>query len=315
MGAALLAPASAQDSETKAAKKARETAELCGLLTAAADRHGVPHGFFIRLIWKESRFNPNAVSPVGAQGIAQFMPTTARLRGLKNPFDREEALYASASFLSDLEARFGSWALAAAGYNGGPLRVRPFVEGKAGLPYETLDYVYSITGRPAQYWAARARKGPLPRINVPERWHRTGDLAAPAPAPAEVEATLPYPPARRPDTIAAKVDCPKLVAKLGTARTSPRLPGGATSGWTVWGAQVAGHINRSVAMRQYSRLKRRLPRDLVARGPNVVVRRFAARGRRPLHAVQFGAPNRSAAQKLCKRIAKALAPCVVVRNS
>ncbi|MEM8852432.1 MAG: lytic transglycosylase domain-containing protein, partial [Pseudomonadota bacterium] len=138
----------------EAEKKAVEA--LCTLMMGAADQYAVPADFFIRLIWKESRFNAGAVSPVGAQGIAQFMPGTARLRGLKDPFDREQALYASASFLADMKADFGSWGLAAIGYNGGPNRVMPLVRGTGGLPYETIDYVFSITGRSHQYWASRA---------------------------------------------------------------------------------------------------------------------------------------------------------------
>jgi len=326
---------------TPAQKKVRETAELCTLLTAAADAYAVPHEFFIRLIWKESRFNAGAVSPVGAQGIAQFMPGTARLRGLKNPFDREEALHASASFLADLNAEFGSWGLAAAGYNGGPNRVPRFVAGEGSLPYETVDYVYSITGRTAQHWAIRANGLPK-RPPVVSSWRTRGDLTAPAPEPAAtavddvptlamvsaspdrppliaeaetVPVTAPdvvaYPPPARPDYRPSDVDCPDLIARLGRARDVQPPSGG---GWTPWGAQVAGHPKRAIAMRQYARLKSRLPGDLVARGPSVVVRRFAARGRLPIHAVQFAAPSRGEAQALCKRIAKSLAPCVVVKN-
>jgi len=52
--------------------------------------------FFARLIWKESRFDIKAVSPAGAQGVAQFMPATAKRRGLADPFDPEQAIPASA---------------------------------------------------------------------------------------------------------------------------------------------------------------------------------------------------------------------------
>ena len=51
-------------------------------IAEAATSHGLPEAFFRRLIWQESRFNPRAVSNAGAQGIAQFMPGTARWRGL-----------------------------------------------------------------------------------------------------------------------------------------------------------------------------------------------------------------------------------------
>ncbi|WP_420394525.1 transglycosylase SLT domain-containing protein [Acuticoccus sp.] len=319
--------------------EAAEVASLCRLMVDAADRHGVPHDFFIRLIWKESRFNPNAVSPVGAQGIAQFMPTTARLRGLADPFDREAALFASAHFLADLKARFGSWGLAAAGYNGGPNRVPPFVAGRAGLPYETIDYVYAITGRTAKYWALAARRAAVARAAtavlalspidvglhgptgersqtgtmrpVAQFWPPLRMGLEPMTRPLS-DVSAPFPPLPRPDR-ASRVDCPVLVAALGRARSvSP--PGVGSAGFSPWGAQVAGHPQRHVAMRQYGRLRPRLPQDLVARGPHVVVRRFAARGRLPIHAVQFSAASRGEAEALCQRIARARAPCVVVKN-
>ena len=58
--------------------------------------------FFARLLWKESLFDAAAVSPAGAQGIAQFMPGTAKLRGLSDAFNPAEALYASAAYLAEL---------------------------------------------------------------------------------------------------------------------------------------------------------------------------------------------------------------------
>ena len=61
--------------------------ELCPSLEQAAAENVLPFDFFVRVIWQESRFNALAVSPKGAQGIAQFMPTTADWRGLSNPFD------------------------------------------------------------------------------------------------------------------------------------------------------------------------------------------------------------------------------------
>ena len=55
---------------------------VCPLMQQQAEERGLPPMPFVRLIWRESRFNPNAVSPKGAQGIAQFMPGTAADRGL-----------------------------------------------------------------------------------------------------------------------------------------------------------------------------------------------------------------------------------------
>ncbi len=134
-------------------------AELCTLIKDAAARYRMPPEFLARLIWKESRFDIRAVSPVGAQGVAQFMPATARIRGLKDPWDPRQAIPASAHFLSDLRDRFGNLGLAAAAYNGGPDRVARWLTRPNGsLPYETENYVLSITSRPAAWFKKPGRK-------------------------------------------------------------------------------------------------------------------------------------------------------------
>ena len=72
----------------------------------------------------ESNFNPFAVSPAGAQGIAQFMPGTAAAYGLDDPFDAPAAIDAQAHLMSDLLHQFGgSVPLALAAYNAGPAPV------------------------------------------------------------------------------------------------------------------------------------------------------------------------------------------------
>ena len=71
----------------------------------------------------ESNFNPFAVSPAGAQGIAQFMPSTAAAYGLDDPFDPVAAIDAQAHLMSDLIRQFGSPQLALAAYNAGPAPV------------------------------------------------------------------------------------------------------------------------------------------------------------------------------------------------
>jgi soluble lytic murein transglycosylase-like protein len=67
----------------------------------------------------ESGFDPYAVSPAGAQGIAQFMPGTAAAYSLGNPFDAAAAIDAQAHLMSDLLHQFGSVRLALAAYNAG----------------------------------------------------------------------------------------------------------------------------------------------------------------------------------------------------
>src|SRR5437868_12940647 len=89
--------------QSKSAAK-RLISRVCDLIETQAEQNGLPKDFFARLIWKESRFDPNAVSPVGAEGIAQFMPGTAKLRGLADPFDVGQAIPASANYPAELKA-------------------------------------------------------------------------------------------------------------------------------------------------------------------------------------------------------------------
>jgi hypothetical protein len=127
-------------------------ATLCGIVEASAKAEGLPAGFFTKLIWRESSFRPNAVSPAGAQGVAQFMPGTANERGLIDPFDPAAAIPASARFLNELRLRFGNLGLAAAAYNGGPTAVARWLANKGSLPFETQDYVLAVTGHDAEEW-------------------------------------------------------------------------------------------------------------------------------------------------------------------
>ena len=141
------------------AKSWQETwriAGVCGLIEREARRHGMPPSFLARLINRESRFDDRAVSPVGAQGIAQFMPGTAAMVGLTDPFDAHEAIPAAARHLAAMKARFGNWGLAAAAYNAGPGGVEAFLRGRR-LPAETRSYVRQIAGAPpARFRDAKA---------------------------------------------------------------------------------------------------------------------------------------------------------------
>jgi hypothetical protein len=136
--------------------------DICELIEDVAGEFDIPTPLFTRLIWQESRFRNETVSRAGAQGIAQFMPRTAELRGLDDPFDPLQALPASADFLRELVDQFGNFGLAAAAYNGGPTRLRNWLDGRGGLPKETRNYVLLITGRPVEHWrkAAKAKAHP-----------------------------------------------------------------------------------------------------------------------------------------------------------
>jgi hypothetical protein len=111
-------------------------------LLAAASRHGVSAALLAAQLMAESNFDPAAVSPAGAQGIAQFMPGTAAAYGLDDPFDVPAAIDAQARLMADLLARFGSTALALAAYNAGPA---PVAACGCVPPYaETRGYVARI---------------------------------------------------------------------------------------------------------------------------------------------------------------------------
>ncbi|HXE45460.1 MAG TPA: transglycosylase SLT domain-containing protein [Conexibacter sp.] len=113
-------------------------------IAAAAQRWNVSAALLAAQLYAESGFNPAAVSPAGAQGIAQFMPGTARSLGLDDPFDAAEAIDAQAHLMRDLLRRLGSVPLALAAYNAGPGAVAA-----CGCvpPYpETQAYVARILG-------------------------------------------------------------------------------------------------------------------------------------------------------------------------
>lgn len=92
-------------------------------LRRAASRWSVGAALLAAQLQQESGFNPRSVSTAGAQGIAQFMPGTARSYGLRDPFDAVAAINAQAHMMHDLLRRFASVPLALAAYNAGPGRV------------------------------------------------------------------------------------------------------------------------------------------------------------------------------------------------
>jgi soluble lytic murein transglycosylase-like protein len=110
---------------------------------AAARRQNVPEDLFLRLVQQESGWDPRAVSPKGAQGLAQLMPGTARLLGV-DPNDPVQNLNGGARYLRRMYDRFGSWRLALAAYNAGP----EAVQAHGGVPpfNETRTYVRRILG-------------------------------------------------------------------------------------------------------------------------------------------------------------------------
>jgi Transglycosylase SLT domain/D-alanyl-D-alanine carboxypeptidase/Putative Flp pilus-assembly TadE/G-like len=113
-------------------------------LARAAQRWSVSASLLAAQLYQESHFNPFARSSAGAQGIAQFMPATARAYGLSNPFDADRAIDAQAHLMRDLLRDFGDVPLALAAYNAGPAPVRACMC-VPNIP-ETRAYVANILG-------------------------------------------------------------------------------------------------------------------------------------------------------------------------
>jgi len=117
----------------------------------AAISAGINPDAFVRQIQQESGFNPNAGSPAGAEGIAQFMPGTAASMGV-NPYDPSSALSGAARMMAGLAAQYGGdYSKALAAYNAGGGAVDAAVaQGGGGwlsdMPAETQNYVATIMG-------------------------------------------------------------------------------------------------------------------------------------------------------------------------
>ena len=251
---------------------------ICRLIEAGARRHDLPVHFFTRLIWVESRFRIRAVSPAGAQGVAQFMPGTARERGLADPFDPEQAIAASAALLADLRRQFGNLGLAAAAYNGGPTRVQTFLDGRGGLPLETQNYVFQITARTAEDWAEDRRRGVVP--------------------PAGLQDQPPQ-------------NCLMVTALL---RRPGELLAGIQGPFAPWGVQLSGNFSRAVALAGYQRARVRLAGVLGDVQPLVLGQRLRSRGRALFYRVRVPVQTRRRADELCNRIRAAGGACIVLRN-
>ena len=253
--------------------------EICRTLAQAAADNRLPEEFFTQLIWQESRFDPAAVSPAGAQGIAQFMPQTAATRGLTNAFDPLEALQESASYLSELRTTFhGNLGLAAAAYNAGPDQVEAWLAGRRSLPAETQAYVRIVTGYTAEAWTLK----PPPQLEA-----STAAAGAPTGARCVALATL----------------------MIGNAHRRVDLT--SSPAWGPWGVQLAGNWSEGRVLAHYERLRRKYPAILADRLPLIL---RARRPELPTFAVRVSEQSRSAANALCAKLRAAGGACVVFRN-
>lgn len=124
-------------------------------IASAADQYGLDPSLLTRQLGRESSFNPNAKSSAGAEGIAQFMPATAKRYGV-DVADASSSITGAAHYDADLLKKFGgNEGLALAGYNWGEGNVQKWLDAGADpakMPKETRDYVQSISGQPIDAW-------------------------------------------------------------------------------------------------------------------------------------------------------------------
>jgi len=278
-----------------------ETVEqaLCRLIEGSARAQNLPVPFLTRLIWRESSFRVGVVSPVGAQGVAQFMPGTAKERGLADPFDPEQAIPHAAHFLSDLKRQFGNLGLAAAAYNGGAGRVTAWLAGSGGLPAETRAYVIAITGRPAEDWRSAAAT-----VETEGAAKKGGETAQAKPARPTGEGTAPE-----------AQTCLQVTATLRLPSRGDRfalpIEGGPAA---PWGVQLAGNFSKSLALASFSRTRSLYASVIGETRPMIIGTRLRFRGTRTFYRIRIGAQSRGAADTLCGRIRQAGGACMVLRT-
>ena len=122
-----------------------ERTEFDHLINASADKHGVERNLVRALIMMESTFRPDAKSYVGAQGLMQLMPETAKELGVTDPFDPAQNIEGGVKYFAQLlKQHEGNVKLAAAAYNAGPGNVARY----GGVPpfKETQDYIKKLQG-------------------------------------------------------------------------------------------------------------------------------------------------------------------------
>ncbi len=250
--------------------------DVCQALETFATANSLDPGFFARLIWQESRFDPNAVSPARAMGIAQFIASTAKQEGLRDPFNPAEALEHSALLLGRLTRMFGNVGLAAAAYNSGESRTGDFVNTDRILPRETRNYVQIITGLTADTW----------RDAPPE----THDFS--------LQKDKPFQQA-----------CHELARNRRlTAYPEPE------PALRKFGVQLAYGTTRANALAQYRQRARSCAGLLKGEEPDLIWQKSRASPRGGYYMVRIGRDDNKEAWRFCNRLKQSGCICAVYRN-
>lgn len=143
------------------------------LIAASAARHGVDPALMKAMIHTESGFDPNARSPVGAMGLGQLMPATARRFGVKNPWNPAENIEGMAKYMAYHKKMFpNDRNKQVAAYNAGEGNVQKY----GGIPpfKETQEYVKRVSGRYGLY--AQSVSGQLPTSTVAQTGRRSSKM-------------------------------------------------------------------------------------------------------------------------------------------
>lgn len=162
----------------KELRKNKDAAKWLPVIEDISERVGVDSGIFASLIQQESRFNENAKSPTGVQGVAQITEATARELGI-NRNDPLQALEGGAIYLKQMLDKYGDYTIAVAAYNSGPGAMDAYLrEGrKTGNIAEgqTHKYVNRITGESLDKAVSRWRE--TVGIKLQERVESVGNTA------------------------------------------------------------------------------------------------------------------------------------------
>lgn len=252
--------------------------DTCNAIEVFSKRHDLDTGFFARLIWQESRFDPNALSHANARGIAQFIPSTARLRGLKDPYNPADALEHSAQYLAEMAKKYGNEGMAAIGYNGGERRAEGFLEGK-GLAPETVNYVPIITGLTAEQWRDAAPKSHDFRLTPDKNFQAACTEMARKRRLTPIKRAKPLPPPVKP-----------------------------------WGVQLGFGTSKNAATSKVKSQTRACRRQVQREKLDLIYVKNRVSGKKGYFFARIGRNTRQNATKLCSTLKRQGCACLVVQN-